>query len=381
MLDLRQERNARSLGEGHRIVYGVAGSGKTVILVSRARVIAEHHEKRALILCFNRALAEYFQRLFATTPNVTCLNFHQWGAQRMGVHFKNDEGEDEYGERLLARLQRGEGDAHQYDAVFIDEGQDFAKSWFMCAKFALKEPDDGDLLIVVDGSQSLYHRRGFSWAEAGINARGRTINKRFDLDKNYRNTRQILKVAAEFVAKNAQHTDDPETSLQIIKPDPDAAARSGPIPELLLAPTVGGELSAAVRKVDAWLRQGLKPTEIAVLYRANVKSWVKDLASLISKRTPVNWPQGQDAELRNPSGVLLTTIHSAKGLQWRAVLIMRIDMMPYIPKPSDDIAAQERLEGGLMYVAMTRAEDMLAFTRSSLNGFAHRIQELLDQRH
>src|SRR5262249_47548122 len=32
VLDLRQERNARSIGEGHRIVYGVAGSGKTVIL-------------------------------------------------------------------------------------------------------------------------------------------------------------------------------------------------------------------------------------------------------------------------------------------------------------------------------------------------------------
>ena len=37
MLDLRQERNAHSLGEGHRIVYGVAGSGKTIILIARAR--------------------------------------------------------------------------------------------------------------------------------------------------------------------------------------------------------------------------------------------------------------------------------------------------------------------------------------------------------
>jgi len=38
VLDLRQERNARSLGDGHRIVYGVAGSGKTVILIARARL-------------------------------------------------------------------------------------------------------------------------------------------------------------------------------------------------------------------------------------------------------------------------------------------------------------------------------------------------------
>jgi superfamily I DNA and RNA helicase len=93
VLDLRQERNAHSLGEGHRIVYGVAGSGKTVILIARARLVAQDPDKQVLILCFNRALAEYFQRLFAQTPNVTCLNFHQWGSQRNGVRF--NEAEDE----------------------------------------------------------------------------------------------------------------------------------------------------------------------------------------------------------------------------------------------------------------------------------------------
>src|SRR6516162_3713547 len=105
VLDLRQERNARSLGEGHRIVYGVAGSGKTVILISRARLIAEHPEKRILILCYNRTLAEHFQNLFMTTPNVACFNFHRWGAQCNGVQFVRDEEDEEYGERLLTRLQ------------------------------------------------------------------------------------------------------------------------------------------------------------------------------------------------------------------------------------------------------------------------------------
>src|SRR5215475_598189 len=105
VLDLRQERNASSLGEGHRIVYGVAGSGKTVILVARARLVAQDPDKQVLILCFNRALAEYFQRLFAQTTNVTCLNFHQWGSQRNGVRFNEAEDEDAFGERLLQRLQ------------------------------------------------------------------------------------------------------------------------------------------------------------------------------------------------------------------------------------------------------------------------------------
>ena len=216
VLDLRQERNAHSLGEGHRIVYGVAGSGKTVLLIARANLIAQDQNKRVLILCFNRALAVYLREVFGQSANVTCLHFHEW-ARRHGVQFTQNEDEEAFGERLLRRLQRSEGEAHQYDAVFVDEAQDFAQSWFLCAKLALKEPDDGDLLIVGDGSQSLYRRRKFTWREAGVNALGRTINTRFDLDKNYRNTREIMKLAAEFVSTEGE-TNDPEDSLQIIRP-------------------------------------------------------------------------------------------------------------------------------------------------------------------
>ena len=376
VLDLRQERNARSLGEGHRIVYGVAGSGKTVILIARARLVALDPNRQVLILCFNRALAEYFQRLFAQTTNVTCLNFHQWGSQRNGVRFREAEDEEAFGERLLQRLHNGAGDAHKYDAVFVDEAQDFAKSWFLCSKFALKEPDDGDLLIVGDGSQSLYRRRPYTWREAGVNAVGRTINTRFDLDKNYRNTREIMKIAAEFVSTNDVRN-DPESGLQIIKPNPDIAQRSGPPPEMLTASTAEGELQVAVNKILAWREKGLKPSEIAVLYRANTERWVGQLASLISKHTAVYWPHGPNGRFADPSGVCVRTMHSAKGLQWKAVLVMRCDMMPFLPDADVDRAEQERLERGLMYVAMTRAEETLAFTRSTSNGFACRIEQLL----
>jgi hypothetical protein len=375
VLDLRQERNAHSLGEGHRIVYGVAGSGKTVVLIARARLLAADPAKRVLILCYNRALAGYFQGLFAHAFNVTCLNFHQWGVQRNGVAFDRSEDEETFGARLLERLENGAGDAHRYDAVFIDEAQDFSRSWFQCAKLALKEPDDGDLLIVGDGSQSLYRRRGFTWAEAGVNAVGRTINKRFDLDKNYRNTREILKVAAAFVVADAG-PDDPESRLQIIRPDPAVALRSGPVPEMLAASSLDGELQMAADKVLAWLEHGIKAAEIAVLYRgnANPKGWVKDLAVLISTRTAVCWP---NEGFNDPAGVCITTMHAAKGLQWRAVLVMRTDAMPFMPGPDVNRDEQERLERGLMYVAMTRAEEMLAFTRSTSNGFAAQIERLL----
>jgi superfamily I DNA/RNA helicase len=101
---------------------------------------------------------------------------------------------------------------------------------------------------------------------------------------------------------------------------------------------------------------------------------VKDLAVLISTRAPVCWP---NEGFKDPSGVCVTTMHAAKGLQWRAVLVMRADTMPFMPGPDVNRDEQERLERGLMYVAMTRAEEMLVFARSTSNGFASQIEMLL----
>jgi superfamily I DNA/RNA helicase len=202
------------------------------------------------------------------------VNFHRWGTQRNSVRF--DEDDEYFGELLLQRLQHGDGETQKYDAVFIDEAQDFSKTWFMCSKLALKEPDDGDLLIVGDGTQSLYRRRKFTWREAGINAQGRTINTRFDLDKNYRNTREIIKLAAEFVSTGSERN-DPESGLQTIKPNPDMALRSGPVPEMLAAPTVKDEVRAAVKRIRDWLKSGLKPSEsrysIAPINQNGLRIW------------------------------------------------------------------------------------------------------------
>ncbi len=298
VLDLRQERNAHSLGEGHRIVYGVAGSGKTVILIARARLVAQDPRQTSAHTVLQSRACGIFPATFCADTQCDLPEFSSVGKlSETASAITEAEDEEAFGERLLQRLQHGEGDAHKYDAVFIDEAQDFSKSWFLCSKLALKEPDDGDLLIVGDGSQSLYRRRPFTWREAGVNAVGRTINTRFDLDKNYRNTREILKVAAEFVSTNGEQN-DPELGLQIVRPNPDIALRSGPAPEMLTASTAEGELQVAVKKILAWRERGLKPSEIAVLYRANTEGWVKHLASLISQHTAVYWPHDPSGRFR-----------------------------------------------------------------------------------
>lgn len=373
VLDIRQERNARTIGRGHRIVYGIAGSGKTVILIARARLLSEEPSSRCLILCYNKDLAAYLRRCFEGTSNVTCRHFHAWGSDN-GIPYSEDA--DEYGQRFLTKLANGGGYASKFDAVLVDEAQDFAQSWFACAKLALKAPDTGDLLIVGDGSQKLYRRRKFTWADAGIRAVGRTINTRFDLDKNYRNTREILSLSAAF-AQTPEFGGDPENSLQVAVVAEQAAMRAGPMPEIALAGSWAAECERIVGQIEAWSADGVRLSDIALLYRANTGGWVAEFVERLSKQVPVNWVRGGGADYRDPAGVTLTTMHSSKGLQWHGVIIMRADKMPYLVGAVNDSAEREGLERGLLYVAMTRAEERLFVSASNSGGYAGEIAALI----
>ena len=57
IMDVQQEQLARSLGSGHRVIHGVAGSGKTLILGYRAELLAATSSNPTLILCYNISLA------------------------------------------------------------------------------------------------------------------------------------------------------------------------------------------------------------------------------------------------------------------------------------------------------------------------------------
>ena len=65
VMDLQQEQMARTLGEGHRVIHGAAGSGKTMILIFRAQHLAAAARagQPVLVLCFNRTLADRIRHL------------------------------------------------------------------------------------------------------------------------------------------------------------------------------------------------------------------------------------------------------------------------------------------------------------------------------
>ena len=62
-MDLQQEQLARSLRDGHRVIHGVAGSGKTLILAYRCQHLAQENTKPLLVLCFNVSLAARLRQM------------------------------------------------------------------------------------------------------------------------------------------------------------------------------------------------------------------------------------------------------------------------------------------------------------------------------
>jgi hypothetical protein len=378
VLDAEQEKVARAMGEGHHVVFGVAGSGKTVLLLARARMLAERHPGgRLLVLCFNKALAAYLASALGCDPNlrrVEVRHFDSWLASRVRVA-KGDEDWEVYRGKLIQGLLRTAeswSDADRYDAILIDEAHDFAPDWFRCAVAALRGGDDGELLIALDGAQSLYPRdRTFTWKSVGVKAVGRTRR----LARNYRNTKIILEFAWQVGQSLLPESEATETHVRVV---PTRAARQGPTPRYHGCATVGEEHALIASLVADFRTKGIPDREIAVLYprnermRANAPGRADHLRQVLAAEGDVCCLSAAEdvralrTALAGP-GVRLATIHAAKGLEFRAVILAALDLLPS-PWEPDEIR-----DSKLLYVGLTRALDELVVTWTGRSAFTERV--------
>lgn len=378
VLDVRQEKHARSLGTGHRILCGVAGSGKTVLLVARARCLAlQHPEKRTLMLCYNKVLAEWLKARMRDCPSVTVIHFDGW-AKSIGASRKMYERDAAFGARVLAAINRRGVSARFWDSVLIDEAQDFEATWFQCAMAAMRDPVEGDLVIVADGSQRLYKRNKISWKSLGIKAQGRTIKAKFDLDKNYRNTPAIAELAKGF--SSDEENPDGINSVGVGAEN----CRRGPgtsKPTFVTAKDHATQVEAALKIAGRWLRgergqrqvTPIRPEEIGIFYRQLPKhesGLMNRLLSGLSNLAPTRWlSDGENSSAYlgvNDAAIKVQTIHSSKGLQYKAVIVLWTDQLPVSSEPPED-------DRRLLYVAITRAENDLVLLGNSGKGFTDEL--------
>ena len=376
VMDTQQEQLARSLGDEHRIIHGVAGSGKTMILGYRAIHLARSMAKPILILCYNKTLAARLDQLMGErglSDKVQVYNFHKWCLKMLEAYHEplppqGDGFFETMVERVMSSVDSGRIPRFQYGAVLIDEGHDFEPDWYRLI-VQMVDPDTNSLLVLYDDAQNIYgkaDRPKFTWKSVGVQAQGRTTILRI----NYRNTMEILSVARRFANELLDEHDDDDDGVPLIEPQ--SAGRRGAIPELIRVEHAADQLGAIIDCLRDEHTQGRRYSDMAVIFR-NLWEGEKlhealDRVGIPSRLADRN---GKGTLFVVDDTVKLITMHSSKGLEFPLVIIPGLGSLP---KPGKDEAEEARL----LYVAMTRATERLVLIHHEDSVFSARIRSSIN---
>lgn len=371
VMDLQQEQLARSLGEGHRVIHGVAGSGKTLILGFRCEELAKTITAQILVLCFNIALAAKLEQSMTARglgDRVVVRNFHRWCSDQLSLYHvrKPTDGSDFY-KRLVdcvqVAVERGQIPRAQYGAVLIDEGHDFESDWLTLIT-QMVDPQINSLLLLYDDAQAIYGQKrppGFSFKRLGIQAQGRTTILRV----NYRNTDEIQGCAYEFAKDVLTPASSDDDGVPLVKPE--MAGRRGPPPQVIRLSSLRAEASHIAEQLSLRHANGIAWNHMAVLYGPRFVAEQLTTA-LASRDMPFDWLKDRSSKRRDSQrdSIKVITLHSSKGLEFPVVAIAGLGFMPYIEHNFVD-------EARLLYVGMTRATEELLMTASQGSAFVDRL--------
>ena len=308
---LRRQRRAA--------IAGCAGSGKTVLAVEKARQLGAEG-MRVLLLCYNRRLAERLEAEVEDHENVTAVNFHRmamglireaeleldWGAD--DPDFWEKTVPEKMGEAITQTSAR-------FDAIIVDEGQDFASTWWDPIQWMLDDEDDGILYVFMDDNQRLYDRPSGIPIETAP----------YLLTRNCRNTQSISK----FVNTYYRGEELPESQ-----------GPAGREVEIVRCGTVEKMSNSIAKRISQLVSQeGIAPRNIAVLTGHSARGSI--LRGLQGDGFRLNTQRAGD------DLVELETIFSFKGLEKQVVALAELDDLE-----------PDRIDG-LMYVGGTRATNHL----------------------
>lgn len=402
-----QQRLAEQLWEeGPRLVRGVAGSGKTVVLAHNcARRLARMAEAadglfggrppRVLAVCFNRTLAPLIRdRILAAhrtrtggeppegSLDVFAFNQLMWHlARERGLwrYQKLEEVPDqaERARRYIAELEAAPDAIRErclYDAVYVDEGQDMEQAEFdllrrLCRTDGGREPS---LFVFFDDAQNLYARPRPNWGEVGLNIVGRSSV----MSRCFRNTRQIVEPAfnmlvgsyAERTVQNRQYADIAGLRQRGLVDELEGghvrvsfACREGAAIEPYRTDTPEAEADwIAIRLRKLLVDEEVRPEDILVLTLRRERA--QQIANRLEQAAaagelPVRGirvpflDEAKDEPISLPGHLTVSTIHSAKGYDAYVVLVAGVEAF-----------ADSEEDRAAFYVACTRARELLEVT-------------------
>jgi predicted ATPase len=303
-------------------ICGCAGSGKTMLAVEKASRLA-CQGFRVLLTCFNKHLAADLRTQLKPSPNLDIVNFHALCynlARRADVLPVKWDDDTFFNQRLPeALMDAADALDIRYDAIVVDEGQDFREDWWIPLQTLLHDPDHGILYIFFDDNQRLYvPDSAFPIQQPP-----------YSLTVNCRNTQNIHQMVVKFYQAE-------------------------------VSPTARGPVGRPVEVVFYDKPQHLRSTLQAVLRRLTVEEHIPtDEIVVLTPRSlsksrllggsTNGGPELTDTWPPSPGQVHCTTIYDFKGLE-RALVILA-DIHPWPPEWDDMIR--------LLYVGCSRARNHL----------------------
>jgi hypothetical protein len=336
-ITLDQRATLLGLLENDRVlVEGTAGSGKTLLALEFALTLAARGE-RVLFLCFNRQLCSWLQeqvkhdsRTLQMGGRLEVSTFHAHArslAKRARVGFDVPaSGEQSFWDDEVPLIMEqalevlnSRGQSESFDAVVVDEAQDFAPDWWVTIESLSRAGRAGRLYAFLDLNQSL---RGTAKLPPVPFA------ARFRLTTNCRNTKTIARSGALLAG----------VDVRILPGSP-----AGEAPAVRRAPSATAEAGLVLAEVRQLFAQGIKPQQVALIGPTVFSK------SSLSRHAEIDGvPLTEDAmDWRRGAGVLVTTARAFKGLEADVVVAYGLSGFSALFSSTD------------LYVAWTRARHRL----------------------
>ena len=202
---------------GYRRIRGPAGSGKSVVAACRAAELARQGDS-VLVVCYNITLLRYLRDLAVRhvaasseiRKSVDFLNVHRWckrvctigdpEAYRR-IRFDGRDPQpalDEVVELVDDLYLKRRFDLPVYDAILVDEGQDFRPRWWNVLRNALKR--GGEMVLVADKTQDIYGNAS-RWTDVAMEGCGFTGGRWSELKESYRLPEPVIPFVQKFADK------------------------------------------------------------------------------------------------------------------------------------------------------------------------------------